>query len=119
MGRISRLEERLRGWVERVRALFAPPERKPVGWLVGDEPAPTPKTPNTFADFLSDFKAFWVRARTRLFRVAAGLLALVDLGLGILLYSNVWYLNLMLYAVIVPHILILIHYLRLTRSNVK
>jgi len=107
--------ERLRGWVDRVRAAFAAPAKKPSGWLVGDEPAPTQK-PTAAENLFSGFKAFWVNQRRRVLRLLAALVALTDLILGAFLYSNIWYLNLLLYAYLVPSFIITIHYMRLTRK---
>lgn len=111
------LMQRLRGWAERVRAFLVPPTRKQVSWVVGEESAPEPLKSRPVREALVGFIGFWTRVRTRVFRVFAGLLAVVDVALGVLLFSNVWYLNLFLYAFLVPNFLIMVHYLRLTRNS--
>lgn len=110
--------QRIRGWVERVRAFFSPPKKRPVAWIVGEEAAPEEPTPlKPVREVFVGFAAFWGRVRTRVFRGFAWLLVAVCVALGVVLYSNVWYLNLIIYAILVPNFLILIHYLRLTRNG--
>ena len=109
--------QRLKAWGKPIRAFLAPPPRKQVSWVVGEESAPEPAKSRPMREALVGFIGFWARVRTRVFRVFAGLLAIVDVALGVLLFSNVWYLNLFLYAFLVPNFLIMVHYLRLTRNS--
>ena len=106
---MSRFRE---AWL-RLKELVKPSQREPRSWLKTGQP-PQPQVDSTLFE---DFKAWWLRARTRVFRLVAGLLALVDVAMGALLFSNVWYMNLILYAYLVPSFLILLHYLRLTRNE--
>ncbi len=108
---------RLRALFDRLHGFFTPPKRRPPSWIVGEEAAPEAAPQRSIREVLIGFIGFWGRVRTRVFRWAAGLLVLVCLALGVALYSNVWYLNLVLYTILVPNILILIHYLRLTRRE--
>ena len=109
--------ERLRGWADRVRALFTPPEREVKSWIVDESPPPrVEEAESSLWVYVEGFKAFWVDQRRRVLRLLAGLVALTDLILGAVLYSNIWYLNLMLYAYLVPSFIIAIHYVRLTRK---
>ena len=109
----ARFKAFLRRWV-------GPPAKKEIrSWVVDDSPAPTMKeTGGSLWELWGRFAGFWGRVRTRVFRAAAGILALVCVALGVLFYSNIWYLNLILYAFLVPNTLILLHYLRLTRHRV-
>lgn len=99
------------------RLLSPPPKRVIKSWIVdGNEPAAADEGGAAWRTWAS-FAGFWRRVRTRVFRAFAGLLAIVSLGLAVLLYSNIWYMNLILYAILVPNFLILIHYLRLTKNE--
>ena len=106
---MSRLRE---AWL-RFKELVKPPQREPRSWLKTGQLT----QPQSDSTLFEDFKSWWLRARTRVFRIVAGLLALVDVIMGTLLFSNVWYMNLILYAYLVPSFLILLHYLRLTRDQ--
>ncbi len=111
--------ERLRGLWGRVRGWFGPPSGEEIrGWLVDDAPPITPERRSIpLRDYVDRFLGFWGRIRTRLFRVFAALLAVLCVAAGVLLYSNIWYMNLLLYGIIVPNFLILIHYMRLTKNG--
>lgn len=85
--------------------------------MVDDSPKAEVAEASTLWGYVDAFKALWLRVRTRVFRVCAALLAIIDILLGMVLFSNVWYLNLILYAYLVPSFLILIHYLRLTKNG--
>ena len=98
-----------------LKRLFAAPRKREIKSWYASENVPVEKPSGAWA-LWGSFVGFWMRVRTRFFRICAGLLALVDLGLAVVLYSNVWYMNLILWAVTIPQFLILIHYLRLTRS---
>lgn len=56
-------------------------------------------------------------ARSRVLRVMAAALLLTDIGFAVMLYSDVWYLNLILYAYLVPNMLVLLHYIGVTRNS--
>jgi len=107
----ARFKAFLRRWV-------GPPAKKEIrSWVVDDSPAPTMKeTGGSLWELWGRFAGFWARVRARVFRAFAAALTLVWLAAGVLLYSNIWYLNLMLYVILIPNILILLHYLRLTRK---
>lgn len=109
------MESVRRVW-DRVRVFFSKPKREVRSWIVDDHPQAVAEAEHvSLWGYVDGFKAFWMRVRNRVFRVLAALLALVDIILGAILYSNVWYMNLILYAYLVPSFLILIHYMRLTR----
>lgn len=100
---------------ETVRRILHPPKPRVVRSWIAEENVADVEAGGVWG-LWGRFVGFWARVRTRVFRVLAGFLAVVDLGLAVLLYSNVWYMNLILWAVTVPQFLILIHYLRLTRD---
>lgn len=102
---------------ELLKKWFRPPPKRVIrSWIVDEaEPIPIEEGGKLWVVW-AGFAGFWGRVRTRVFRAFAGLLAIVNLGLAVLLYSNVWYMNLILYAILIPNFLILIHYLRLTKD---
>ena len=95
------------------------PAREEVHWVVGEEAIEEKPRSDVkpLASYFSDFATFWASVRRRFFRILAALVAVADLALGILLLSNVWYYNLILYAYLVPSFIITVHYLRLTRNS--
>lgn len=114
-GRVSAAWLRLRGFLKR---WVGPPSRREIrSWLVDDAPAPMEEeTDSHLWELWGRFAGFWGRIRRRVFRTFAGLLALVCVAAGVLLYSNVWYMNLILYGILAPNFIILLHYLALTRK---
>lgn len=96
---------------DKIRQLFQPSKRKIKSWYANENTEPLAPTSG-----VNGFVEWWKSVRNRIFRVAARVLVLVDIFMAILLYSNVWYMNLILYAYLVPSFLILLHYLRLTRN---
>ena len=112
------MESLRRAW-GRLRGFFSPPKREVQSWVVDDSPPPRVEAAeSSLWVYVEGFKAFWLNQRRRVLRLLAAIVALTDIILGAVLYSNIWYLNLMLYAYLVPSFIITIHYVRLTR-NVK
>ena len=99
--------ERVRDSLRRLR------ERRKPRWTVGEEDVKQPPLRSVSAVLLG----WWVHIRGIFFRVLATLTAVIDLLAVALLWSNVWYMNLLVCAYAVPNFLIMIHYLRLTGAR--
>ena len=97
--------ESLREWFERMREkIWEAREEKPEWEEPEEKPASTP-IGERFSGVFS-----W---RWRVFSALAKVNVVFNIALVILLYSNTWYLNVLLFLFLAPNTVMLLHYLRL------
>jgi hypothetical protein len=96
----------LREWLEELKERLKKAEEEP-SWeepVAEEKPASTP-----IGERLSRVFSW----RWRVFSALAKVNVVLNIALVILLYSNTWYLNVLLFLFLAPNTVMLLHYLRL------
>lgn len=99
------LLDSLREWFEELRNRLERTEEEKPEWKDPEEKPATVPIGERFSRMFS-----W---RWRVFSLLAKLYVLVEIVLMVMLYSNIWYMNLFLVLFFVPNTIMLLHYLRL------